>query len=413
MKTAVQITTLFILLNAWFNPVPNAQAKEISFSVVLLPDIQYYTASYPATLTTQIQWIIDQRQTINIVYVAGLGDITNLGDANPQEWTNAWQAIQMLESAELTGLPEGIPYGLAVGNHDQMPQNDLEKPALGYNKYFGIEHFAGRSYYGGSYTPIDSANPPDNDSHYDLFSAGGLDFIVIYLEYGAYADSARLAWAARLLRTYPQRLGIVISHAILQGNGYFNIEGQTVYDALKTNPNLILMLSGHDWAEAHRTDIYNGRVVYTLTADYSHCPYGGAGWLQYLTFFPQTNRVQVHTYSPTLARHKHGDTSQFELAVDLGQVPFDLSAHTLNPAQVVASGTSTRVSATVFWEGLRLLFGQGVSSLLETYTLLAGAAHPWISLLIAFQIGQVLVYGYRTRGSYLPILRNLAQWIRA
>jgi hypothetical protein len=52
-----------------------------------------------------------------------------------------------------------------------------------YNKYFGINHFKGRPYYRGHHKN-------DNYSHYDLLSAGGMDSIVIYVEYDA-ADEDR------------------------------------------------------------------------------------------------------------------------------------------------------------------------------------------------------------------------------
>ena len=46
------------------------------------------------------------------------------------------------------------------------------------NHYFGVAHFQGKSYYGGHYGS-------DNTRNYELFSAGGMDFIIIHLGYGA------------------------------------------------------------------------------------------------------------------------------------------------------------------------------------------------------------------------------------
>ena len=45
-----------------------------------------------------------------------------------------------------------------------------------YNQFFGEARFQGRAYYGGHYGT-------NNDNHFELFSASGMDFIVIRFEY--------------------------------------------------------------------------------------------------------------------------------------------------------------------------------------------------------------------------------------
>src|SRR3546814_3532332 len=66
-----------------------------------------------------------------------------------------------------------------------------------YNQFFGVDHFKGRAYYGGHFGA-------DNDSHYDLFSAGGKDFIVIYVEYDALdtQQDKMNDWAVDLLKQH-------------------------------------------------------------------------------------------------------------------------------------------------------------------------------------------------------------------
>jgi len=53
---------------------PRVAAAE-DFTVVVLPDTQFYSESFPTTFTAQTQWIMDNRDTLNIEYVAGVGDI--------------------------------------------------------------------------------------------------------------------------------------------------------------------------------------------------------------------------------------------------------------------------------------------------------------------------------------------------
>jgi hypothetical protein len=45
----------------------------------------------------------------------------------------------------------------------------------------------------------------DNDNHFNLFSAGGMDFIVISLEYDTTPDQPVLDWADSLLKAHPNR----------------------------------------------------------------------------------------------------------------------------------------------------------------------------------------------------------------
>src|SRR5690606_1741158 len=82
-----------------------------------------------------------------------------------------------------------------------------------FNQYFGMDHFKGKSYYGGHYGR-------DNDSHYDLFSAGGVDFIVIYVEYDSFDEDMENmnTWAFDLLNQYADRKAIVVCHYLIGNN---------------------------------------------------------------------------------------------------------------------------------------------------------------------------------------------------
>ena len=74
-----------------------------------------------------------------------------------------------------------------------------------YNKYFGVPHFTGREYYAGHYST-------NNNNHFDFFSAGGLDFVVLYFEYNTDPPAELLAWANQVLATNAWRRAIVVTH---------------------------------------------------------------------------------------------------------------------------------------------------------------------------------------------------------
>jgi len=278
-----------------------------NFTLVALPDTQFYSANMNgATINTfvaQTAWVVSNRIARNIAYVAHEGDVVQDNDTYQWEWQNATNAMFRLEDPAATGLPNGIPYGICPGNHDQ--------PGVFYNQYFGTNHFAGRSYYGGNY----DAN---NNNHYSFFSANGYDFIVVDLEYNAAAlDAGLLGWANSILQTYANRRAIVVTHNnIGTGNpGAFSPAGQSIYDALKTNANFFLTLGGHVNPDGHgqRQDTFNGNTVYSLMADYQDWANGGSGYLRVMTFQPSNSTIQVQTYSPTLNAWLTDSTNQFAL----------------------------------------------------------------------------------------------------
>jgi hypothetical protein len=213
-----------------------------------MPDTQNYATSYPSIFYAQTQWIADNYSADNIAFVTQLGDLVNY-PTSTSEYTVADTAFDTLDSAN-------VPYSVGPGNHDVMS-------GTLYATYFGHSRFSGKSYYGGYYE-----SGSDNYNNYSLFSASGMDFIIINLQYSP--TTAILNWADSLLKTYSNRRAIVASHYILNcDNSWGN---QTIYDSLKDNPNLFLMLCGHVHASsdgaAQRTETYDGNTVYILMSDY-------------------------------------------------------------------------------------------------------------------------------------------------
>ena len=312
------------------------------FTLVVLPDTQFYTDEINGgskdIFISQTQWIVNNRAARNIVYVAHMGDVSNNGDKYPDEWQNAGSALYLLEDPLTTTLSDGIPYGAAVGNHDRIvPAGDSE-PTTYWNDYLGVSHFGGRSYYGGHYGN-------NNNNSFQLFSASGLDFIVLYLEYDTSPDQAVLDWADARLKEYPNRRGIVVTHFFLNLDGTFGTQGAAIYNALKDNSNLFLMLCGHNHGEALRTDVYAGNTVHTLLADYQSYPNGGNGFLRIMEFSPDNNQIRVHTYSPWLDQDETDANSDFTLDYNMQAGPaFELVQRN--------SGVPSGAPTSAIWTGL-------------------------------------------------------------
>jgi hypothetical protein len=316
------------------------------FTIILLPDTQYYTeepqgnhdGGNAAMFNAQTTWIANNRLSKNIVYVGQLGDCVQNGDDPPGsnneiEWQRAQTAIATIENPTLTGLPQGIPFGISVGNHDQTPIATATGTTTYYNQYFGSSHFAGRDYYGGHYGS-------NNDNHYQLFSASGIDFMVISFEYDQSAafsaSGGPLDWAENLVQNNPGRKVIVMTHWAINEDASFSTQGQAIYNRLRAYSNFVFLMGGHvsssTGGEAQRTDIYNGNRVHTILTDYQSRPAGGNGLLRIYEFDPSLNKVSVKTYSPYTNTFETDANSQFELAFNMLPV--------LGQTNTIASGTS-------------------------------------------------------------------------
>jgi hypothetical protein len=153
------------------------------FAIVVLPDTQNYAREAAGNgdavkemWFSQTEWIITNRVSRNIAYVTHLGDILQNGDIkngspNNTEWRNATNALYRLENPTRTLLPDGIPYGMAVGNHDQEPIGEPDGTSTHFNQCFGVSHFSNKSYYGGNgYMRLMCFSPTNNTVNIKTYS---------------------------------------------------------------------------------------------------------------------------------------------------------------------------------------------------------------------------------------------------
>ncbi|NLE58925.1 MAG: DNRLRE domain-containing protein, partial [Planctomycetes bacterium] len=316
-------------LSVSFYGRPKTSGAE-DFTLVVLPDTQKYantaTPTYYDTFYAMTQWIVDQADDRNIVFVTHVGDIVE--DNLDGGWVVADTAYDILDTA-------GVPYSVGFGNND-MTGSDTTLSET----YFGVSRFSSESWYGGHYGS-------DNRNNYSLFSVGGMDFILINLDYEA--SAAALDWADALLKANSSRRAIVESHDQLNlDDSWYN---QAVFNALKDNPNLFLLLSGHLSSAtdgvAKRTDTGdNGQAIYSVLQDYQSYTNVNNGYLHIYRFSPADDKIYMTTYSPTLPGYNTAPDSTLEFAYAM---PPDVAAYQLIGADTdVTSGTNASTS----WMGL-------------------------------------------------------------
>ncbi len=332
------------------------------FCVAVLPDTQNYAREAAGNgdavkemWFAQTEWLVTNRVAHNIVYVAHLGDIVQNGDIkdgnpNTTEWRNATNAMYRLENPTRTGLADGIPYGIAVGNHDQEPMGDEDGTTTRFTQYFGVSHFSGRSYYGGYY----DAN---NDNHFDLFSASGLDFIVLYFEYGRYGSGV-MDWANNVLAAHPNHRAIAVTHYAGSDRtpSSFSTQGSAIYNGLKANTNFFLMLGGHvagNGGEGSRSDTYLGRTIRTFISDFQGWVNGGNGYMRLMYFSPTNNTVSIKTYSPWLNQYQTDANSQMSFAYKMPLPSGPGSSGTPYVALATNTGVAPNTTTSCVWTGLQ------------------------------------------------------------
>jgi hypothetical protein len=221
-------------LSYTLNTLPDGSMAPIQapFTIIVLPDTQYYSSSHPEIFLNQTQWILANKQQLNIVFVIHLGDIVdNFGSMT--QWSNAYEAMNVLRQ-------NLIPFSLCVGNHDF---------------YTLFETHLTSSYYGFTQTISYSAQTTfkgslnnDNFNSYNIFTVGSLQFLVLSLEWAP--TSADLSWANQIISQNPNAKVIVTTHEYLGAGGRTTVGENIWQNLVKTNAvQAQIVLCGHNNGE--------------------------------------------------------------------------------------------------------------------------------------------------------------------
>jgi hypothetical protein len=282
------------------------------FTIMVVPDTQYYSQKYPDIFHKQIQWIGDNLQRYNVPFVLQLGDITET--AADAEWEVAKAAFARLDGK--------VPYVLTPGNHDYGDRLQVLSKRSAMSRYFPVSLFEKMSTFGGVY----DAQPDKSDNSYHKFEAGGRKWLVIALEFAPRNDVVR--WAGDICAKHPDHSVIIITHAYLEaktnqriaftgGYGYkpapaapgapppekpdLNL-GVDLWNKLASqHENVAMVLCGHTSYTNKKSDKGKaGNVVHEVVVDYQRDVNGGNGWMRLLQVLPDGRTVRTRDYSPIL-----------------------------------------------------------------------------------------------------------------
>ena len=329
-----------------------AVSNNYDYSFVWMSDTQYYSASYPHIYKKMTEWINENKTKMNIKYVFHTGDLVDSAE-DPNQWSNANASMKTLDMGK-------VPYGVLAGNHDVGHKTgDYTE----FYKYFGENRFKNQDNYGESYK--------NNRGHYDLVSANGNDFIMVYMGWGV--NDEDINWMNKVLAEHPDRMAILSFHEYMLVSGGRSPIGNKIFEKVVVpNKNVIATLSGHYHdSETLINDIDDDgdgapdRKVYQMLADYQGGPEGGQGFMRLLQVNPAENRIYVKTYSPYLDQYNFYDPTLYpgkdEFVIELGDLKpkekvvstdyFEVDVFTDNEIGSVKNVASGEV-ATVQWKKL-------------------------------------------------------------
>ncbi len=302
LRTATRMALLLVSLFA-------AQiAVAQRFTIAVLPDTQGEVNQKPEMLSSQLQWIVDKKDSLNIPFVLHVGDIVDFD--NVGHWQRASDCFKLLDNAKM-------PYVLCLGNHDTEAVGvnsgsaasdvpgathlNLRKTAK-FNTYFPPKRLMGQR---GQYEEGKS------DNAYYTFQAGGLDWLVVSLEFCARKEPVE--WAGKVVSEHPNHNVIILTHFHLNDNGdicehnagYGDLSPYAIYDLLiKKYPNILMVFSGHTGSSTWRNDRGdNGNRIYQILTDYQHINFGD-GYLRLLEVDPAKKTLIGKVYSPYNGKEK-------------------------------------------------------------------------------------------------------------
>ena len=305
------------------------------FVIPILPDTQNEVWHNPEMFNSQMNWIVNNKSTLNIPIVIHVGDIIKWETPDKSMWKTASNGFKILDKAK-------IPYVIIPGNHDCALVKVGSGPipgvlltfrrigmfiadlfglgkALGdvhseirdtrqFNEVFPVKRFSAQK---GRYENGKS------DNAWYLFTAGGLNWMVMALEFCP--RQGVVDWANKVISDYRDYNVIIVTHyhltsfgTICPNNaGYGDLSPQAVFDQLvKIHQNIRMVLSGHVDSSSWRDDIgTNGNHIYQVLQDYQEDNLGG-GFIRLLEIDTKSGTISARMYSPYSNQTKN-DMSNF------------------------------------------------------------------------------------------------------
>ena len=310
-----------MILVFFFIGLINAQ----NFTVVVIPDTQKYTLEDTDIFSKQTQWIVDNKDSLNIQMVLHVGDMVEYYD-DKSEWKLADESMSILDGE--------VPYLISPGNHDfddvdLKDIENIEKTIKNYENYFGYKRFEDYEWYKGHY-PEDS-----NRNSYSLLNINGMKFGFLALRLAPTEDE--LDWANKIVSNNPDYRFIIVTHTFVHTNSQLNAVGNAIWEGFAQKwENIFLVVCGHAGGEGFNTRVgINGNLIFEtvfgILSNYQTNPPDEYGKLRYYEFVPLNNKIYVYTYNVNKKEYRTSSNSQFTIDYDMnGELSNEKSSLTIS-----------------------------------------------------------------------------------
>ncbi len=320
-------------------PAGSGLLPDNTFSIFWITDTQFLSESNPALYKMLCNWIVSNWAAFNGKMVIHTGDIVQTG-AVQQEWVNANDAMSIL-------MANAIPYSWCAGNHDDLVQDDATSGWMGNQWASALNPSVVSSLVNGLPYTHWVGDYHDGMNTAVRFSANGLDFLVVNVEWNAQPDV--LKWVGGILDdpAYASHRVIIAPHAYIDAYGSTEDPrwGPTLNDFVsglgplmdKHSSNVFLTLNGHFATDCgyntpapvnnrnqlmfDRQDCTDnpgdptGRGVDASTATTSDTDKVGGATVTVLTFDTDNNRIRASTYDIYPGKWRAGPSEEYSVVM--------------------------------------------------------------------------------------------------
>lgn len=271
------------------------QTFDAAFSFAFVGDTQIVAYKAPEKLDVIYDYIIANKDTKNIKFVAGLGDITDKSE--DFEWDAAIKAIRQMDGI--------LPYSLIRGNHDEML---FFRKAVEYESY------------------VNQLEGMHNDTVFNTYQTvqiGTLKYLFLCLDHGPTDDA--LAWACEVVEKHPKHNVIVTTHGYINKKGELLTPDTTTIPPSKTNgindapaiwdqlvrkyENIVMVVCGHigtapEIVSYEVTGDHGNKIQQVLVNPQRVDRYSQlSGMVALFHFSADGKQVQVENYATLLDQH--------------------------------------------------------------------------------------------------------------
>ncbi len=331
---------------AWYKADAPADAKDGEFTIVHIGDQQVATDFIYGLYPKMTEWIVANKDRLNIKSVINTGDLVN-NEETQSQWNDAVNGTNKLIDAK-------IPYIFAIGNHEYPASGTKQRDPSKLNAEFPISTYFTQGEEDDTTQIIYSYPNTEKLTSVEALTNESIENAVyvqtingktyIYFAFEVQPRDIVVDWAnivmPKIEAEYPDATTIVGTHHYLTAQGKIDTTLGCFTEAHRTECNspaefydnfvkkyksISLVLNGHVASDiATRTDIgVNGNKIVSIMNDPSYEGDGGQG-VMLLLRYKADGTVKAEYYSPLLDAYYKAN-SQFEFDSEKVETKLDLS----------------------------------------------------------------------------------------